>query len=53
MMRAFRKGQASPFNITRDIRGEAGIVESAFELGASALVEAVQFLGERLELVAA
>ena len=41
MMRALRTGQASAFNITRDIRGEARIVERAFGLGASALAEAV------------
>ena len=43
VMRPLRKGQASAFNITRDIRGEARIVERAFGLGASALAEAVQF----------
>ena len=53
VMRALRKEQASAFNITRDIRGEARIVERAFGLGASALAEAVQFVRERLELVAA
>ena len=53
VMRALRKGQASAFNITRDIRGEARIVERAFGLGASALAEAVQYVRERLELVAA
>jgi IS6 family transposase len=51
-MRAFRKGQAAAFNITRDIRGEARIVERAFGLGVSALAEAVQFVGKRLELEA-
>ncbi len=52
-MRALRKGQASAFNLTRDIRGEARLVERAFGLGASALAEAVQFFGERFELEAA
>ena len=52
-MRALRKGQASAFNITRDIRGEARIVERAFGLGASALAEVVQYVRERLELAAA
>jgi hypothetical protein len=52
-MRALCKGQASAFNLTRDILGEARIVERAFGLGASALTEAVQFLNERLELEAA
>ncbi len=41
VMRALRKGQASAFNLTRDIRGEARIVERVFGLGASALAEAV------------
>ena len=52
-MRALRKGQASAFNITNDIGGEARIVERAFGLGASALAEAVQFVRERLEPVTA
>ena len=46
-------GQTSALNITRDIRCEARIVERAFGLGASALAEAVQFVCERLKLVAA
>ena len=49
VMRALRKNQAAIFNITRDIRGEARLVERAFGLGASALTEAVQFVSERLE----
>ena len=53
VMHALRKGQASAFNITRDIRGEARIVERAFGLGASVLAETVQFLGEQIELEAA
>jgi transposase, IS6 family len=53
VMRALRKNQAAIFNITRDIRGEARLVERAFGLGASALAEAVQFVSERLELEAA
>ncbi len=32
-MRALRKGQAAAFNLTRDIRGEARIVERAFGNG--------------------
>jgi IS6 family transposase len=32
VMRALRKGQPSAFNVTRDIPGEAGIVERAFGL---------------------
>ena len=53
VMRALRTGQAAIFNITRDIRGEARLVERTFGLGASALAEAVQFVSERLELEAA
>jgi len=53
VMHALRKGQASAFNITRDIRGEARIVERAFGLGASVLAETVQFLDEQIELEAA
>lgn len=53
VMRALRKGQASAFNITRDICGEARIVERAFGLGASALAEAVQLVREKIELEAA
>jgi len=49
VMRALCKGQASAFNITPDIRGEARIVERAFGLGACVVAEAVQFVGERLE----
>ncbi len=53
VMRALRKGQASGFNITRDICGEARIVERAFGLGACALAEAVLCLDERIRLEAA
>ena len=53
VMRALRKGQAAAFNLTRDIHGEARIVERAFGVGASLLAEAVQFVSERLELKAA
>ena len=49
-MRALRKGQAAIFNLTRDISGEARIVERAFGLGASALAEAVAAIGETLNL---
>ena len=50
VMRALRKGQASAFIISRDIRGEARIVERAFALGAAVLAGTVQFLGEQIEL---
>ena len=53
MVRALRNGQASAFNITRDIRGQSRIVERAFGLGTSALAEAVHFVCRRLKLVAA
>jgi len=53
VMRALRKGQAAIFNLTRDIRGEARIVERAFGIGASALTEAVALIGDRLNLQSA
>lgn len=49
VMRAVRKGQASSFSLTRDIRGEARLVERAFGLGPCALTEAAQFINQRLE----
>jgi hypothetical protein len=48
-MRALRKGQASAFNITNDICGEARIVERAFGLGSSALAEAVHLISTHLQ----
>lgn len=42
VMRALRKGQAAIFNLIRDIRGEARIVERAFGIGPSVLAEAVE-----------
>jgi transposase-like protein len=53
VMWALRKGQATVFNFTRDIRGEARIVERAFGVGASALAEGLAALNEALELQAA
>ena len=53
VMRALRKGQATIYNLTRDIRGEARIVERAFGLGASVLAEAVQLVSRQVELKAA
>ena len=53
VMRALRKGQAGVFNITRDICGEARLVERAFGLGASALSEAFQLVTARLDHQAA
>jgi IS6 family transposase len=38
---------------SRSRSGEARIVERAFGLGASILADAVQFVGEQLELAAA
>ena len=49
VMRALRTGQAAAFNPTRDIRGEARIVERAFGIGAGALAEAVALIGESLK----
>jgi IS6 family transposase len=49
VMRALRKGQAAIFNLTRDIRGEARLIERAIGLGPCALTEVVQLLGERLQ----
>lgn len=49
VMRALRKGQAANFNLTRDIRGEARIVERAFDIGPSALPEAVELLAQKLQ----
>ena len=48
-MRALRKGQAAIFNVTRDIVGEARLVERAFGLGPCPLTEAVQLIDGRLE----
>ena len=53
VMRALRKGQASVFNLTRDIRGEARLVERAFGLGPCILAETRQFVAERIEFEAA
>ena len=50
VMRALRKGQATIFNLTQDIRGEARIVERAFGIGATALAEALAVIVERLNL---
>ena len=49
VMYALRKGQAPAFTIIRDIRGQARIVERTFGFGVSALAEAAQFVGERLQ----
>ena len=49
VMYALRKGQAPAFTITRDIRGEARIVERTFGFGVFGLAEAAQFVGERLQ----
>ena len=47
VMRALRKGQASAFNVTSYIRGEARIVERAFGLGISALSEIMSILNNQ------
>lgn len=48
-IRALRKGQAAIFILTRDLRGEARIVECAFGIGPSALIEAVELLDQNLQ----
>jgi transposase-like protein len=50
VMRALRKGQAALFNLTRDIQGEARIVERAFGIGPSMLTEAVALIADTLDL---
>ena len=50
VIRALGKGQAAAFNLTRDIRGEARIVERAFGIGASAFAEVAPALNEALQL---
>lgn len=49
VMWALRKGQATIFNLTGDVRGEARIVERAFNIGPSALTEAAALLAQHLE----
>jgi transposase, IS6 family len=48
VMRALRRGQATIFNLTRDIRGEARLIERAFGLGACALAEGIELIREQL-----
>jgi IS6 family transposase len=50
VMRALCKGRAAIFNLTRDIRVEARIIERVFGLGPSALAETIALLGEKLSL---
>jgi hypothetical protein len=52
-MRALRKRQVAIFNLTRDICGEARIVERAFGIGPGALTEAVTLLGRHVARQAA
>lgn len=47
-MRALRKVHAAIFNPTGDIRGEARLVERAFDIGLSALTEVVALLGQNM-----
>ncbi len=49
-MRALRKGQAAMFNLTREIRGEARIVERAFGIGAGALTVVVAVISEKVNV---
>ncbi len=53
VMRALRKGQAAAFNLTRDMRGEARLIERAFGIGPCALAEAMTILSEQMDLKAA
>ena len=50
VVRALRKGEASMFNLTGDIRGEARVVDQAFGLGPSALTETIALIWETLNL---
>ena len=52
VMRALRKGQGRAFNFTRDIKGEARLVERAFGLGESALSETVRHLNSYFKATA-
>lgn len=49
-MGALRKGQASGFTITRDMRGEARLVERAFGIGPWTVGNAIQFNTDPLEV---
>jgi hypothetical protein len=48
VMRVLCKGQVAIFNLTRDMRGEARIVERAFGIGPCVLAETMQFVSERM-----
>jgi len=48
-MRALRKGQGAAYNLTRDVLGEARLIERAFGVGASALAEVVALLDQQLQ----
>ncbi|KZK84032.1 hypothetical protein PsW64_01578 [Pseudovibrio sp. W64] len=49
VMRALRKGQAGAFNFSKDVLGEARLVERAFGIGPSALSEAMTMLENHLQ----
>lgn len=49
LMRALRKGQAAAYNLTRDVLGEARLIERAFGIGASALAEVVALVNHQLQ----
>ena len=53
VMRALRKGQAAAYNPTRDMLGEARMIERAFGVGNTALADAVAFLNQSLQTQAA
>lgn len=52
LMRALRKGQARPWCIQPGIRGEVRLIERAFDIGPSALAEAVEILDQHLKMAA-
>lgn len=49
LMRALRKGQAAAYNLSRDVLGEARMIERAFDVGACALTDAVALLNRQLQ----
>lgn len=49
LMRALRKGQAAAYNLTRDVLGEARLIERAFGIGASALAEVVALVKHQFQ----
>ena len=50
VMRALRKRSGGHLQLIQDIRGEARIVERTFGIDASALAEAIEVFGEKLNV---